>query len=426
MPVTGAMIPDVAELDTRPAEVALEPSPVPGISRNVFFLSLVSFAADVASEMVYPLLPIFLTATIGAPVAALGIIEGIAEGTASTLKVVSGWFSDRIHRRRQLVAVGYFLSAISKGGIALATLWPHVLAARFSDRVGKGVRTSPRDALIVESSDPAHRGRAFGFHRGMDTAGAVLGPLAGLGFLVLLGENNLRPVFAIAVVPGLLSVVFVSLVREPRSAAPERPKEARAGDPGESLWARLHGAPPAFWAFLGVTLLFAFGNSSDTFLILRGKNLGLSITAVVLAYVAFNAVYSALATPFGIASDRFGRRIVLLLGFVLFAGVYLGFGIAGQGLEVWPLFMAYGAFMALTEGVGRALAADLSPADRRGTFLGLYHTGIGVMALVASALAGVLWEEVRPAAPFFLGSATALAAAVALVLIPFPQRAPGS
>ncbi len=415
----------MAELDTRPAEIALEPSPVPGISRNVFVLSLVSFAADVASEMVYPLLPIFLTATIGAPVAALGIIEGIAEGTASTLKVVSGWFSDRMHRRRQLVAVGYFLSAISKGGIALATLWPHVLAARFSDRVGKGVRTSPRDALIVESSDPAHRGRAFGFHRGMDTAGAVLGPLAGLGFLVLLGENNLRPVFAIAVAPGLLSVVFIALVREPRSAAPERPRAqaGEASEPGESLLSRLRGAPPAFWAFLGVTLLFAFGNSSDTFLILRGKNLGLSINAVVLAYVAFNAVYSALATPFGIASDRFGRRIVLLVGFVLFAGVYFGFGVAGQGLEVWPLFLAYGAFMALTEGVGRALAADLSPADRRGTFLGLYHTGIGVMALVASALAGVLWEEVRPAVPFFLGSATALAAAVALALIPLPRSA---
>ncbi len=418
----------MAELDTQPAEIALEPSPVPGISRNVFFLSLVSFAADVASEMVYPLLPIFLTATIGAPVAALGIIEGIAEGTASTLKVVSGWFSDRIHRRRQLVAVGYFLSAISKGGIALATLWPHVLAARFSDRVGKGVRTSPRDALIVESSDPAHRGRAFGFHRGMDTAGAVLGPLAGLGFLVLLGENNLRPVFAIAVAPGLLSVVFIWLVREPRSATPERPRaQANAAhEPDESLWARLHGAPPAFYAFLGVTLIFAFGNSSDTFLILRGKNLGLSINAVVLAYVAFNAVYSALATPFGIASDRFGRRIVLLVGFVLFAGVYFGFGVAGEGLAVWPLFLAYGAFMALTEGVGRALAADLSPADRRGTFLGLYHTGIGVMALVASALAGVLWEEVRPAAPFFLGSATAHAAAVVLALIPFPQRNAGS
>jgi len=409
----------MADIELQPTAVAAEPSPVPGVSRNVFVLGLVSFAADVASEMVYPLIPIFLTATVGAPVAALGVIEGIAEGTASVLKVVSGWFSDRIRRRRRLVAVGYLLSAVSKGGIAAAIAWPHVLAARFSDRLGKGIRTSPRDALIVESSDDARRGRAFGFHRAMDTSGAVLGPLVGLAFLLLLGENNLRPVFAIAIAPGLLSVALVLLVREPRTAAfvPAGPQTR------PSLRSQLGGAPAAFWLFLGVTLLFAFGNSSDTFLILRAKDLGLSLTAVVLAYVAFNAVYAVLATPFGIASDRLGRRVVLLTGFVAFAGVYLGFALAGNGLQVWPLFMAYGGYMALTEGVSKALVADLSPADRRGTFLGVYHTGVGVMALVASAIAGVLWQTVAPAAPFYLGAATALAGAVTLAVLPLPPRA---
>lgn len=406
----------MADIDIEPAAVAAQPSPVPGVSHNVFVLGLVSFAADVASEMVYPLIPIFLTATVGAPVAALGVIEGIAEGTASVLKVASGWVSDRIHHRRRLVAAGYFLSAIAKGGIGAATAWPHVLAARFTDRVGKGIRTSPRDALIVDSTDDARRGRAFGFHRAMDTSGAVLGPLAGLVFLLLLGEGNLRPVFAIAVVPGLLSVALTLLVREPRTGA----QAAAAREAQYSLRSQLRGAPLAFWLFLGVTLLFAFGNSSDTFLILRAKNLGLSLTAVVLAYVAFNAVYALLATPFGIASDRIGRRTVLLAGFVAFAGVYLGFALAGNGLQVWPLFMAYGGYMALTEGVSKALVADLSPVDRRGTFLGVYHTGAGVMALVASALAGVLWQTVAPAAPFYLGASTALAAAALLAVLPLP------
>jgi len=403
---------------SQPAEAAVplaaEPSPVPGISRNVFVLGVVSFAADISSEMLYPVLPIFLTATLGAPVSLVGVIEGIAEGTAGTSKVGAGWLSDRMPQRRPLVMAGYALSALGKLLLALSFVWPQALLARFADRLGKGTRTAPRDALIADSSIAGAQGRAFGFHRAMDTTGAVIGPLLGLALIASLGEHRLRLVFIIAIVPALLSVVLVRLAREHvRTAHRETSARARLD---------LSGAPARYWLFLGISLLFAFGNSSDAFLLLRARDLGMGLTAVILAYVAYNASYAALSYPAGVVADRIGARPVVAGGYAVFGLVYLGFALTDGTNAVWPLFVAYGVTMGLTEGVGRAFIAELAPADRRGAFLGLYHTAIGLTAVVASVLAGVLWDQVGPATPFALGAATGLAAA-ALLAASIPARA---
>lgn len=385
-----------------------------GLSRNVLALGLVSFFADLSGEMVYPLIPIFLTSVLGAPVATVGLIEGVAESTASLLKVISGWWSDKVGRRLPLIAGGYGLTVAGKLLLAVAFAWPMVLLARFVDRAGKGFRGSPRDALIADSTPAAARGRAFGFHRGMDTAGAVLGPLAGLGLVALL-DDRLRLVFAIAVVPGLLSVLALALVRE----ATGIPKAARTvAAPPFSL----KGFDPRLRLFLIATLVFALGNSSDVFLILRAKELGLSTTAVVLAYVVYNFVYMGVSPPAGILSDRVGRRGVFVAGLLTFAAVYAGFARADAAWQVWPLFAVYGIYIALTDGVGKALISDLAPVERRATALGAYGMLTGVAALIASVVAGLLWDRVGPAAPFVLGAASALAcAALLLIFVPRPS-----
>ncbi len=387
--------------------LAEEPSPVPGVSRNVFVLGLVSFAADISSEMIYPILPVFLTTTLGAPVSLVGAIEGIAEGTAGTSKVGAGWLSDRLPQRRPLVMTGYGLSALGKLLLAVSFVWPQALLARFCDRLGKGTRTAPRDALIADSSTAGARGRVFGYHRALDTAGAVVGPLLGLALVAALGEDRLRLVFALAMLPALASVVLVRLARERARAVARRSDERPRVD--------FTGAPVSFWLFLGVSCVFAFGNSGDAFLLLRAQDLGLGLTAVILAYVVYNVAYALLSFPAGVVADRLGLRPVLAGGFAIFGLVYLGFAAVEGAGAVWPLFAAYGVAMALTEGVGRALISDLAPADRRGTFLGVYHTAIGLTAVVASVLAGVLWDQVAPAAPFALGAARGLVAALLLV-----------
>jgi len=402
------------EQETSPTleDLRTEPSPVPGVSRNVFVLGLVSLATDVASEMLYPIIPIFLTVTLGAPVAFLGLIEGIAEGTASLMKVGSGWYSDRLSVRRPLVAAGYGLSAVGKVLLATAFHWPQVLIARTTDRFGKGVRTSPRDALIADSSLPEVYGRSFGFHRAADTAGAVIGPLIGLAILQIVGQNHLRPVLLAATIPGVLSVGLLVFVRERR-----RPPQPVAKATG-SAKLDLSGASPVFWMFLSVSLLFALGNSSDTFLILRAKDLGLSLSIVILMYVLYNTSYSLLSLPAGIVADRIGKRRLVTGGFFVYGLVYMGFALVGQGSAVWPLFLVYGVYMAFTDGQARAMVAELSPEERRGTFLGLYHTGIGLMAVAASVLAGVLWDVVGKPAPFWLGASTGFAAAALMLALP--------
>ncbi|MCH7577612.1 MAG: MFS transporter [Chloroflexi bacterium] len=386
---------------------ASEPdSPVPGVKRPVFILGVVSFLTDVSSEMVYPLVPLFLTSVLGAPLTAVGIIEGLAEGGASLFKTVGGWASDRLRMRRPLVFAGYALSAVAKPLLAAAYVWPVVLLVRFGDRAGKGVRTAPRDALVAEVTPAQVRGRAFGFHRAADTLGAVVGPAVALGLLALFSDN-FRLIFILAFIPAVAGVALVSLVRE-------RPPPPAAAGATTSTWRELG---VGFYVFLGVSLVFALGNSSDVFLLLRAKDVGLSNSEVVLSYMLFNLVYAVVAMPAGIASDRLGRRNVIGLGFAVFAAVYVGFGLAGGGAVIWPLFAVYGLYMALTEGVGRAFVADFVPSDRRATALGLYQGAMGAMILLSSVIAGALWDIVDPAAPFFLGAATALLALVALVIL---------
>lgn len=391
------------------------PSLVPGVTRNVFRLGVVSFVNDIASKMAYPLIPIFLTSTLGAPVAALGAIEGVAEGTASSLKVASGWLSDRVGRRKGLVSAGYVLSALGKALLALAFAWPQVFVARFVDRFGKGVRTSPRDALIADGTPLSLLGRVFGFHRALDTAGSVIGPLIAL-LLVGAWGLSIRAVLLLALVPAVAAVAILLLVRDipPKSAAEADADESPARAPG------------AYWAFLAVVLVFTIGNSSDAFLILRARDVGLSVSLVVVAYVAFNVSYSLLSTPAGIVSDRVDRRLLYTLGLVIYGLVYMGFAWLPSTAWVWPLFVVYGSYMALTEGVARALVAEAAPSGRRGTFLGLYHTSVGLAALLASVMAGLLWQAVAPAAPFAVGAGMAFAAAVLMLFLVAMGRRPGA
>jgi MFS family permease len=398
--------------DTRQA--AAEPdSPVPGVKRPVFILGIVSFLTDVSSEMVYPLVPLFLTSVLGAPLAAVGLIEGLAEGAASLFKTVGGWASDRLRLRRPLVLAGYALSAVAKPLLAAAYVWPVALLVRFGDRTGKGIRTAPRDALVADMTPPELRGRAFGFHRAADTLGAVVGPAVALGLLAAFADN-FRLIFILAFVPAVAAVALIAFVKE-RPPAP-----APAGTTAVA-W---RGLGTGFYVFLGISLVFALGNSSDVFLLLRAKDLGLSNSEVVLSYMLFNVVYAALAMPAGIISDRLGRRSVIGGGFAVFAVVYLGFALAGRGAVVWPLFAVYGVHMALTEGVGRAFVADFVSSERRATALGLYQGAMGAMILLSSVIAGALWDAIDPAAPFFLGGATALAALV-LLLVALPHRPAG-
>jgi len=364
--------------------------------RNVIVLGLVSMLNDMASEMAYPVIPLFLTGVLGAPATVVGVIEGVAEATANVLKLFSGWLSDRVRNRKRFVAAGYLLSALAKAALALSTVWGHVLGARFVDRFGKGVRTSARDALIAESVDAHEGGVAFGLHRALDTVGAVVGPLAALLLLSLYG-NRYSLVFWIAAIPALLGVCLLLVaVREPVHQPHPHPLAFTLSV------SRFGGR---FRLFLLCNLLFMLGNSSDAFLLLRAQSLGASTEGVLLLYVAFNVVYASLSYPFGKLSDRYGKKGVLVFSFGVFALAYGGFAAAPCEAALWVLFPLYGVFMAMNEGVGKAYIAELVPEARRGTALGLFATLSGIAALASSVLAGFLWSAVGVPAPFWFGAA---------------------
>ena len=378
-----------------------------GIPKNVFVLGLVSFFNDVASEMIYPLVPIFLTSVLGAPVAVFGLIEGIAESTASILKVVSGWLSDKFQKRKLFIVAGYSFSAISKIILSLAYSWPLVLFARFIDRFGKGTRTSARDALISESSENSARGRSFGFHRALDTFGAVVGPLIALLAIHFL-DNQFRLIFFLAFIPACISVLLlIVFVKEKR-------KEKNLSSILNFNWRNFD---PSFKIFLLVSFIFALGNSSDAFLILRAQNLGLSVTLVVLAYILFNLTYAIFSMPAGIISDKIGPKKVLLAGFFLFSAVYLFFGLAPSSLFLWFLFPIYGIYMALTEGVGKAYISNLVPQEKTGMAFGVYQTTIGLCTFFASLVAGLLWTYIGVSVPFIFGSIMALISALLFIVL---------
>jgi MFS family permease len=363
-------------------------------------LSLVSLFTDLSSEMIYPLVPLFLTNVLGAPVAVIGMIEGIAETTASLLKWVSGGLSDRLGKRKPLVLAGYGLAAVSKPLLALAFSWPVVLAARVLDRFGKGVRNSPRDALLADSTTPEVRGRAYGFQRSGDSIGAVFGPLAAVAILTFL-HNSFRSAFLIACVPGVLSTLLILPVHEP-------PAQRKPGPLFQ--WKQSGTSSPALRWFLLASFVFGIGNSSDMFLILRANSLGAGTVTAVLMFAGCNVMSVLSSYPAGIVSDRLGRKHVLIAGFLLFAAVYLGFGMAGKLETLWFLFAVYGLYQGLTDGIAKALVVDLVPPAERGAALGLQATVMGLCTFPASLIAGLLWQNWGPGAAFLYGAAAALTA----------------
>lgn len=383
------------------------------LGRNVLALAAVSFLTDVASDMTYPLLPLFLATTLGASATAIGAIEGAAESAAALLKLASGWLSDRVPRRKPLILAGYGIASLIRPLIGLAQSASQVLAIRVADRVGKGIRGAPRDALIADSVDPAIRGRAFGFHRAADHAGAVVGPL--LAFALLRwGGLELRDVFLLTAIPGALAVAAVVFgVREVRR---ETAETSRKLDLRAPLGKR-------FWSFLTVLLIFTLGNSTDAFLLLRARDLEIDAALIPILWALLHVVKALSSTPGGALSDRIGRKPLLIAGWVLYAAVYFALSRADAAWQVWALFAVYGVYFGLTEGVEKALVADLVPADRRGTAFGWYNLALGVAALPASLIFGMIWDRAGAPVAFGFGAAMALVAAVGIAFVAPSQKA---
>ncbi len=380
-----------------------------GLTRNVTYLGVVSGLTDISSEMLYPIVPVFLTSVLGAPMQVVGIIEGLAESTASLLKIVGGRLSDRAGKRKPFVVAGYSLSAVSKPVLALAATWHFVLFSRLIDRVGKGLRTSARDALIAGSIDKEHWGKAFGFHRAMDTLGAALGPLAALAIIHFMppGKPDYRFIFMLAFIPGVIGVfVLLYFVTEPPAPAAPRYAAPAARTPMTS----------DFKVFLALYAIFAIGNSSDVFLIMKAKSMGFTLTRVILAYTGYNIVYALLAAPAGWLSDKLGKIKTMAFGFLVFAAVYLGFAMADKPWMIWGLFALYGFYGAFNEGIAKAVVSHLSAADNRASAMGYFQGATGFLAFFASALAGLLWDRVSPAAPFVAGAACAFISMAAMAI----------
>jgi len=377
---------------------------------NVIITGITSFLTDMASEMVYPLIPLYLS-TLGAPPAVLGVIEGFAESTASILKVFSGRLSDKMRRRKPLAIIGYSGSMLGRLLLYASNAWGLVFAGRMVDRIGKGIRVAPRDALIADCTPVGKRGTAFGLHRAMDTLGAAAGVAVAIWLVSTLGRDLARTdyqrIFLISLIPAALGVAALFLVRDPSRAHAERQLPRLS----------FHGLPAKLKWFLLVVTLFALGNSSNQFLVLRARDLGMSVIAVLAAYLLYNVVYGVLSYPFGHLSDRVGRKRLLVAGYVFYGLVYIGFALTRRPEFVWLLFALYGVYSALNEGLEKALVADIAPEEHRATFIGLHSTLTGVGLLPASLLAGGLWSLWGPSAPFWFGGALGLLAAIGLAIV---------
>ena len=382
---------------------------------NVLWLSVVSLLNDTASEMIYPLLPLFLAGTLGVGPAVLGAVEGAAESASSLLKLVGGRVADRMGRRKALVAWGYGIAALFRPLVAVAGAAWQVLGIRLADRVGKGLRTAPRDALLAESVPAERRGAAFGIHRAADHMGAVIGPLAASAVL-LAAPGNLRLVFALALVPGLITLAVVLLkVHDARVASPETtaPPAKEAGPPPVP---RLRELGPVFPRYLAVLFLFTLGNASDAFLLLRAREAGVAVAAIPLLWAALHLSKTAWSVVGGRLSDRWGPRRAIVAGWGVYAAVYAGFAVMSAPWQAWALFVVYGLFFGLTEAPEKALVASLAPPGLRGSAFGAYHMAIGLGALPASVLFGLVWQGWGAPAAFAMGAALALAAALVLPL----------
>jgi MFS family permease len=380
---------------------------------NVWIVTLTSFLTDVSSEMIFNLVPLFLANVLKAGTAVIGLIDGLAETTASLMKMYSGGLSDRLGQRKWLTVLGYSISTVSKPFLYIADAWGWVLGVRVADRFGKGVRTAPRDALVADSIDEKQRGLAFGMHRAGDTAGAFLGVLIAAVIVWMtergaadLTRHTFQILVLVSIIPAVLAVLVLAL------GARETGVQGRSKFPVLSL----KGMSSKFKLFMLVLILFTLGNSSDSFIILLGQNRGLSVFHILLMLLTFNLIYSVLAGPLGALSDRIGRRRLIIGGWIAYGLVYLGFALSRTGWEIWTFFGLYGIYYAATEGSARAFIADLVPSDRRGTAYGLYNAAIGLMAFPASAIAGLLWQGAfgwpgfGPSAPFYFGAALALVA----------------
>ncbi|NIQ37597.1 MAG: MFS transporter [Proteobacteria bacterium] len=385
------------------------------LKKNIFFLGVVSLLTDVSSEMIYPLLPLFLASVLGVSLPFIGLIEGVAESTASFMKVVSGWLSDRSRRRKPFIWIGYGLSTVVKPLFALSTAGWQVLLFRFGDRFGKGIRTSPRDAMIADSAPEKEKGKSFGFHRAMDSLGAVFGPLAAFLLLPVVG-GNLRWIFFLAFIPAVLAVlVILFFVREVERDTPESAKT-------ETVSIGWRDLGPEFRYFVVIVCLFTLGNSSDAFLVLRARDLGLSTVTIPLLWLFFNGVNTVFSIPGGMLSDRVGRKRVIFWSFLFYGLVYLGFAVAARPLHVWLLFALYGVYYGFSEGVLRAYVADLVPSRVRGTAYGVFHTATGTMAFPASLVMGILWHKFGAPWAFVFGAVLALISALLLLRIPHDKE----
>ena len=377
-------------------------------------LGWVSLFSDLASILVYPITPLFLTAVLGAPVWTVGVVEGLAESAASLLKLYSGWLSDQAGQRKPFAVAGYGLGAFSKLGLAASGSWVAVLAARLLDRVGKGLRAAPRDALIAENCAPHQRGQAYGLHHSLETIGEVLGPLLGFLFLLFYAENY-RGVFLLAFIPGLISVlVLLKWVKEVQQTS-QQTKEKR-----NLPKFTFKGLSPVYRQYLAVVGLFGLGNSSDAFLLVRSQDLGFGGASLLLLYAAFNLMSVVLGVTIGKLSDRIGRRPLLVMGYGLFSLVYLGFAVAESPGFIWVLFIFYGLYTALSRGVQKALVADLIHPDRRGAEIGTNHMLVGLVALPASLLAGWLYMQESVGAPFYFSAGESAIAAIVLWQLRLP------
>ena len=375
------------------------------LSRSTIIIGIVSLLSDISTEMVYPILPIFIRDVLKAPATALGLIEGIANGTSSVATGFSGLLSDRIGKRKPVAFAGYALTALSKPFIAIAAVWQVVLAARFTDRLGKGIRSAPKDALIADSVDDESRGRAYGFERTMDYTGAVVGPLVGLALFVTLGLDRVRMIFLLSAVPATIAALLILSLRE---------RDLQAKQRTQALRLTLSGTTREYKRFLLASGVFGLANSANAFLILRSQGLGLDARWTIIAYALYNAVAALASMPAGVASDRLGRRNLLIVGYLIYAITYGGFGLASKAWVVWPLFAFYGLFAALTDGVGKSLAVDTAGSAGRATAIGVYSMVIGLTQIAASYIGGLLWDKIDPAATFYFGAALA---ALAMLLL---------
>lgn len=383
-------------------------TPQKALNPTVFKLGMVSFFADISSEMLYPITPIFLTTVLGASMTSVGLIEGIAEGTASLLKVFSGNWSDRLKKRKIFIGAGYFLSTIAKPIIGFAHAWPQVLTARTLDRFGKGIRTGPRDALLADAVPKELRGEAYGWQRGMDTLGAALGPLIALVYLHF--YTDLRPIFTWALIPGLISVLFVMSLKEPV-----------AKEKNTKVQLKLSIFSSSFKRYLLAWTCFSLTNSSDVFLLLKVQKSGFSLTTTLFLYVFYNVLYAVSSPYLGRLSDNWGRKKTLITGLAVFAAVYLLFGFAVYEWQYWVLFGVYGVYMGATDGVGKALAVDLMDPELKATGIGVLGAFTGFATIAASAMAGILWDHVGVQATFIYGALGALLAIILLATLKIPR-----